>query len=34
VSGEVIFGLRKGDEIPTLSCMGFALKSNSCKCAI
>ena len=31
---EVILGLRKGNEIPTLSCMGFALKFNSCKCAI
>jgi len=34
VSEEVIFGLRKGDELSTLSCMGFALNSNSYKCAI
>jgi len=34
VSGEMVFGLRKGDEIPILSCMGFALTFNSCKYAI
>ena len=30
LSGEVIFGLRKGDEIPPYLVLGYALNFNSC----
>jgi len=30
----MVLGLSKGNDFPTLSCPGYALNSNACKCTI